>query len=227
MGRGYSLPAFYHQSKVMKKVIFFLLPLLLIINGCSEKPLDLRQAQRDCSVKQGFDYFSPGQARIGYLTYLKVNGIECPADFNLADPVNPQVKINVAGVLSWLAWDETKKGRIVFASRVSSTNKDKLLEMSKTIQPGAGVELAFTMYSFDGNTAGYFPSLSSNSYILTGSIDTSNGHIMYYQSGDAEMDVTNPVNFNFQLGIEPSESTQKILLSSAPGKHSYKNWGGK
>ena len=211
----------------MKKLIFILLPLLLIFTGCGKSAL-VPASQRFCSITKGFNLISPGLIdRVGYLTYLKIGNLECASDITVTDPVNLTGELKVIGVVSWLSWNENKDGPVVFAAQVSSNNKDSLTAFGKTDLTGIDIHFGFTLYDLDLKTGKYYPSLSPDNNVLRGIIDVENGHMLYYMSPDSGVDVTDPVNFNFQLGIKPNDTVQKIMTASTPDKNSLKNWGGK
>jgi hypothetical protein len=210
----------------MKKLILLFLPLLLIFTGCG-KPVDTGVGQRFCSITHGFNFFTPGVARIGYITYLKIGGVEYAPDFEVTDPVHSGNKITVFGVASWLAWKGNQTDAVVFAAQVSGDNEQKLLELGKNDLTGIAIEFSFALYDFDSKANAYFISLSSNSQILSGTLDEEGGHLLYYMSNDTGVEVATPPNYNFQLGVKPDATPQKLQTAQSAGKSSLKIWGGK
>lgn len=210
----------------MKKLILLLLPLFLIFSGCG-KPTNNPAAQRFCDLTHGFNFFTPGQARIGYITYLKIGGVEYAADFDVTDPTHPDNKMKVFGVASWVAWKGQQTDAVVFAAQVSADNEQNLLALGKNDLTGIAIEFSFVLYDFDSKANTYYKSLSSNSQILTGTLDEEGGHLLYYMSNDTGVEVKTPPNYNFQLGVKPDFTPQKLQIAQSAGKSSLKNWGGK
>jgi hypothetical protein len=220
------LPAPYNFNH-MKKLLLLILPLLLVFTGCG-KPTLVPPSQRFCSLTKGFNLLAPGLVnRIGYITYLKIGTMECAADLTITDPENPANKVEVIGVVSWLSWNGGKADPVVFAAQVSAANKDTLATLGKTDLKGTDIQFAFALYDLDSVTGFYYQSLSSNNAMLQGRLHVENGHHLYYMSADSGVDVTEPVNYNFQLGVKPNDIQQKILAAEAAGKSQLQAWGKK
>jgi len=211
----------------MKKILLLVLPLLLIFTSCG-KPTLVPSSQRFCSLTKGFNLLAPGLVnRVGYITYLKIGTLGCSADLTVADPENSTNKMKVIGVVSWLSWNGGKTDPVVFAAQVSAVNKDLLLPFGNTDLTGVDIQFGFALYDLNSVTGFYYQSLSSTNAMLQGTLHVDNGHPLYYMSADSRVDVTEPVNYNFQLGVKPNDIQQKILTAEAAGKSKLQVWGRK
>lgn len=209
----------------MRKTYFLLLTVILLLSaaGCGEKAVEIPTSidgQRFCSVIQGFNFLPTRQSVAGYITYMKIRGVEFAADLEVINPAAYPSKMNVFGVVSWLTWRENPTDPVVFAAQVSGDNKNKLAALGSTDLTGADIEFSFDLYFYDKQKGAYTKFLTSNEKILKGSLYKQEEHLLYLMSTDSRGDVTTPENFNFQLGVGPEGAGQEIIVGGEA-----KGWG--
>jgi hypothetical protein len=209
-------------------IIICFLALVLLLTGCGgEAATNTTSAaatattqgvQMSCNIEQGFHLNTENQDPVGHINYLKINGTEIPADFTVTDPENPARKTKVVGIVKWLMWEGKAGDPVVFAAQVSAGNKDRLAALGKNDLTGTEIEFSFTMYA---NVGWYFKAVSTNGQTLKGTLQTENGHLLYYISAEPGTIVAMPQNYDFQLGVAPGATRQEIMNGDQAER-----WGG-
>jgi hypothetical protein len=209
----------------MKNLLLLLLPLIIILTGCRAKAENPNAGYHSCNVVQGFTLPPYQRESVGYITSLKIGGMEGAADITVTDPINTGATMKVFGVLSWLTWREGDNDPVVFAAQVSSVNKDKLAALKKAELTGVEIEFSFSVYDYDLKADAYYRSVSSGTTILKGTLHKEGEQILFLVSPDSSAFVANPENFNFQLGVKGTGGGQSITITEAGGKVTEKEWG--
>jgi hypothetical protein len=209
----------------MKKLLLLVLPLLIIITGCGGKAAETNNGQRFYSLLQGFEYIPSRQDPVGYITSLKIGGVEGAADITVPDPMDITAKLKVFGVVSWFTWREGANDPVVFAAQVSEANKENLTALGKTDLTDLKIDFSFVLYDYDVKTRAYYKVMSSGTETLQGTLYKQDKYPLFLMSTDSSAVVSSPKNFNFQLGVKGTGG-QKIIIGEAGGEVSALPWGG-
>ncbi len=211
----------------MKIMLLAILLIPLILSGCGKavQTTDATAGMYGCSVQQGFTFYPWRQWPIGYITYLKMGGVEYTADLPVTDPLDQAKKINVFGVISQLMWQGNNTDPIVFAAQVSAENQRMLAASENADFSKMDVEFSFTIYQFDTKAKTYFKLLSSNTKILQGTVHKQGQYYLFLISNDVGAEVNPPDNYNFQLGVKPDNKPQEIQIGISAKNSTLKAWG--
>jgi uncharacterized protein YceK len=211
----------------MKKLLLIMLLIPLILSGCGKaaQTTNPLAGMYTGSVEQGFEFFPWRQWPIGYITYLKLGGVEYTADLQVTDPLNQPNKINVFGVISQLMWKGATTDSIVFSAQVSTNNQKMLAATENADFSKMDVDFSFVIYQFDTKANKYFKRISSGTQALQGMVHKEGEYYLYLISTDLGAEVNPPDNYTFQLGVEPKGVTQEIEIGTSAKDSTVKPWG--
>ena len=132
---------------------------------------------------------------------------------------------SVVGVVSGIFWDGGYAEPISFSCQVSDKNKSLLQFMTHSVLSNTAVEYTFTIYNYDFNAKKYYKCFHTNSVKLNGMIYKSGGTLAFDIDTEASVEVTNPQNYTFSLGVIPLPQKQDIHLAFSVTDRLVKLWG--
>ena len=201
-----------NKENAVKRLFLAMLLSVIILSGCGKAATtttDPMAGTYTASVEQGFEYFPWRQWPIGYITYLKLGGVEYTTDLQVTDPLNPPNKIQVFGVISQLMWRGADTDPIVFSAQVSTDNQRMLAGSENADFSKMDVEFSFAIYQYDTKTDKYFVRIGSGTEVLQGGVHKEGQYYLFLINSDLGADVNPPDNYTFELGVQPRTSRRK------------------
>lgn len=112
----------------------------------------------NCDAKAGYNFVLGNTVKIGHLLKLSFSnaGKDLVADTPVPNPMDPESKINVAGVFDHIAWEGGPTDPTQLSFRLSPKNKATLQEALSSLTGGSEVEVEFVVYDYDYSEKKYF-----------------------------------------------------------------------
>ena len=182
--------------------------------------------QKNCDVKQGYDYQKDVQTPIGYITSLKIGDQELKADQTVKDPMAPDTDFPVVAVLSGVIWTLGVTDPFHFSGQISVYNKQNVLSLTYKSLSKVDVTFKVAVYEYDPIQKKYFKCmLGTDDAVLNGLVEKSNGELTLSISDDASHEVISPENYAFHVGINPQPSAQTVTVATSFSDKVVKSWG--
>jgi len=180
-----------------------------------------------CSVYQGFNFQKDGQDIVGHIVALKVGTSQLSADLSVTDPTsaNMATYVKVVGVVSSIFWNGGYADPIQFNCQVSTTNKNTLATLQHQSMANTEIELNFNIYDYDPDAKLYFKAFHTNDAAVKGLVMKEGGELQMNISMDQSMDIVNPKNYSFFLGVMPQPQSQDIMMAVSNSAKFAKKWG--
>lgn len=179
-----------------------------------------------CSVSQGFNFQKDAQDSVGHVTALKVGDKEFAADLEITDPENVSGdKVKVVGVMSNIFWNGGFAEGINFSCQISTANKTDASVLTNSELSNTNVEFQFNVYKFDPVEKKYYKAFHSNETALLGIVEKTGSALNISVSEESGYEVTNPLNFDFTIGVNPQETKQDLHLAFSVSAKLAKGWG--
>jgi len=180
-----------------------------------------------CSVSQGFNFQKDAQVLIGHINSLKIGTTQLKADLSVTDPTsaNMATYVKVYGVVSSIYWEGGYADPIQFSCQVTTDNKNTLATLQHSQMSNTEVDVQFTIYDYDPTAKVFFKCFHTNDAIVNGLIMKSGGQLDMNVSMDQSMEIVNPKNYTFVLGVMPQEVSQDIHLAMSNTAKFVKKWG--
>lgn len=127
----------------------------------------------ECDAKAGYNFVLGNTGKIGHLLELSFSnaGKDLAADTPVPNPMNPEEKVNVAGVLDNISWEGGPTDPTSLSFRLSPGNKATLQEALSSLTGGSEVDMKFVIYDYDYSTKDYFMHFHTNDaklkYVIT------------------------------------------------------------
>jgi hypothetical protein len=179
---------------------------------------------RTCDVYQGYNYKKDVQATIGYITKMKIGDTDLDVNQSCKDPMNPTADLKVVSVLGQFDWYAGPTDAIYFTGQLALSNKQKLVLLAFQDLVKVAVVFQFAVYEFDPAAEKYFKAATCDA-ALNGILEKNGADLNLSVSNDASTEVQSPLNYQFQIGVKPQPSSQKITLASGQGKNIVRLWG--
>lgn len=179
-----------------------------------------------CSVSQGFNFQKDAQDSVGHVTALTIGDKTFAADLEITDPEDvASGKVKVVGVMSNIFWNGGFAEGISFSCQISTTNKTDASVLTNSELSNTNVEFQFNVYKFDPVEKKYYKAFHSNDTALKGLVEKNGSSLNISVSEDAGYEVTNPLNFDLSLGVNPQEVKQDLHLAFSVSAKLAKGWG--
>lgn len=180
-----------------------------------------------CSVVQGFNFQKDSQDIVGHIVALKIGTSQLSADLSVTDPTsaNMATYVKVVGVASSIFWNGGYADPIQFSCQVSTTNKNTLATLQHQSMANTEVELNFNIYDYDPDAKLYFKAFHTNNAAVNGLIMKSGGDLEMNISMEQSMEIVNPKNYSFFLGVMPQPQSQDIMMAVSNTAKFAKKWG--
>jgi hypothetical protein len=181
----------------------------------------------NCSVYQGFNFQKDSQDLVGHIVSVKVGTSDLSADLSVTDPTsaNMATYVKVVGVVSSIYWNGGYADPLQFSCQVSTTNKNTLATLQHQSMSNTEVEVKFNIYDYDPDAKVYFKCFHSNDAVVKGLIMKSGGELQLSISMDQSMEIVNPKNYTFFLGVMPQPQSQDIMMAVSNTAKFAKKWG--
>ena len=180
-----------------------------------------------CSVRQGFNFEKDAQVLVGHINSLSIAGSALKADISATDPTsaNMATTVKVMGIVSQIYWAGGYADPIQFSCQVSTDNKNTLATLQHSSLSNTEIEVKFTIYDYDPSAKKFFKCFFSDDAGSKGLIEKSGGTLALSIDMDQSMEVTNPKNYTFSLGVMPKEVDQSIHMAVSDSAKFVKHWG--
>ncbi len=180
-----------------------------------------------CSVRQGFNFEKDAQILVGHINSMKIAGTELKADIQVTDPLSADMAgtVKVFGVVSQIFWEGGYADPIQFSCQVSTENKNTLATIQHSKMSNTEVEFKFTIYDYDPTAKKFFKCFFSDDAGSKGLVEKSGGTLALSIEMDQSMEVVNPKNYTFTLGVMPKEEDQSIHMAVSDSAKFVKHWG--
>lgn len=111
-----------------------------------------------CDAKAAYNFVLGTTGKIGHLLKLTFSnaGKDLVADTAVPDPMDPESKVKVAGVLDFISWHGGPTDPTSFTFRLSPANKATLQEALSSLTGGSEVEIEYVVYDYDYTQKKYF-----------------------------------------------------------------------
>ena len=187
----------------------------------------MAEVSLNCNVYQGFNFKASEQARVGFLTSLKIGSTDFTADIEVQDPTSNDGKIKAVAILSHAQWSTGKTDGVFLTGNVSAKNKQAIRQLTMDDLSNTSVEYKFDIYEYDQaeGAAKYYKSFHANDTAMKGLFERNGTNLAIQMSNDPSHQVQSPKNFNLYLGIKPDEKAQTLIYAtSSTAKKAYP-WG--
>lgn len=183
--------------------------------------------QKNCDIKQGYDFKKDIQRTVGYITSLKVGDTELKADQTVKDPTSPETDYPVVAVLSGAGWHLGPTDTIYFTGQISVANKQQVALLVYKDLSKVDVEFKFAVYEYDPLEKKYFQCmLPTEDSALKGLLEKEGGDLSIGVADDPSPEPQMPQNHSFHIGIKPqTEAEQKVTLAASYSEKVVKAWG--
>lgn len=180
-----------------------------------------------CSVYQGFNFQKDSQDKIGHIVALSIGGNAITADLTVTDPTSANMSgtVKVVGVVSGIQWGGGYADPIQFSCQVSTTSKNSLATLQHQSMSNTEVEVQFNIYDYDPDAKVYFKCFHTNDASVKGLVAKSGGSLEINITMDQSMEVVNPKNYSFYMGVMPQPTAQDILMAVSNTSKFAKKWG--
>lgn len=179
---------------------FVVLAVLLLLAG-SAIAADI---SKSCDIYRGFNYSHGQTSPVGVLTQLTIGGeIELQADFVVTDPLDPQMELEVVGVLGSVDWAGGYSDPLHFSAQVSSANKDEIDRLLGRLSTAPEMEFGFAVFEWDPEERRYYLSFHDNGEVLFGEILEDGGELAIMIDDRPNEEIHRPVNFTFSVSVLP------------------------
>ena len=179
-----------------------------------------------CDISQGFNFQKDAQCLIGHLTELKIGDTDYKKDLNVTDPTKVDGdKLKVVGVISNIYWEGGHANPVLVNCRVSTDNKQGSILLQHKSLSNTEVTYAFVIYDYDPKEKKFYPCFHCDSTALKGLVAKNGGELDLAIDIDQAGDVVSPKNFNFFVGIMPTEEEQEAHYAVNVNAKFVKKWG--
>jgi len=181
----------------------------------------------NCSVYQGFNFQKDSQDIVGHIVALTLGTQAVTADLSVTDPTSSDMGtyVKVVGVVSSIYWNGGYADPIQFNCQVSTTTKNYLATQQHKSMSNTDVEVNFNIYDYDPDAKVYFKAFFTNDTSVKGLIMKAGGELQMNINMDQSMEVVNPKNYSFSLGVMPQAVSQDILMAVSNSNKFVKKWG--
>lgn len=181
----------------------------------------------NCSVYQGFNFQKDAQDIVGHIVALTLGTQAVTADLSVTDPTSSDMGtyVKVVGVISSIYWNGGYADPIQFSCQVSTATKNYLASQQHKSMSNTDVEMNFNIYDYDPDAKVYFKAFNTNDATVKGLILKAGGELQMNINMDQSMEVVNPKNYSFTLGVMPQPISQDILMAVSNSDKFAKKWG--
>ncbi|CAH9052547.1 hypothetical protein PSECIP111951_00643 [Pseudoalteromonas holothuriae] len=184
-----------------------------------------------CNVEQGFNFQKDVQCLIGHLSELEIFSDDkgkFKMDMAVSNPTkvggDEETKEKVVGVISNIFWMGGHADPIYIACRISTENKTTAVILKHTILSDTKVKFKFTVYDYDPKDKIFYPCFYCDDS-FEGLVANAFGDLEFGVNMDAAGDIDSPKNYDFYIGIMPSEVAQKVNIAFDKDAKITKTWG--
>jgi hypothetical protein len=181
--------------------------------------------QKNCDIKQGFDFKKDIQTPVGFLTSLTIGGTTIKADLTVKDPMSPATDLPVVAVLSGAMWELGPTDALYYTGQVSTANKQNLQTLIYTDFSKVDVVCAFAVYAYDPIQKAYFQCMLPTGDPLNGLVEKNGADLNMSVADDQSGEIQSPENYAFQIGFKPQPASQQITLATSFSVKVVKAWG--
>lgn len=186
------------------------------------------QFSRALDVYQGYNFKKDVQTAVGYITAMKVQAKDLPADQNVPtpDPDQQGADTSVVAVLTRVYWGTGLTDAIYFSGQISNENRKTLAEAVINSLTNVEIEFTFDVYEYDpgDKEPAYFKCISGEN--LRGLVEKSGEDLSLAVANMPSDEVQSPQNFSFQVGIKPQAREEKtITIGVSKSAKIPKKWG--
>lgn len=180
-----------------------------------------------CSVYQGFNFQKDAQDLVGHIVALSIAGNAITADMTVTDPTSSNMTgtVKVVGVVSAIQWGGGYADPIQFSCQVSTATKNTLATLQHQSLSNTEVALNFNIYDYDPDAKVYFKCFHCNDTQLKALVAKSGGSLDLNISLEQSMEVVNPKNYSYSMGVMPQNVSQDILMAVSNTSKFAKKWG--
>lgn len=183
------------------------------------------QFTKACDVYQGFNFKKDVSTTVGFITALKVNGVEITADVTAKDPLNPTTDLPVSAVLREVSWATGTTDAIYFTGQLTAGNRQNLALMVYKDLTSVEVLFKYNVYEYDPVAKKYFKCFHANDTEMKGILEKNGADLTLSVADDASTDVQSPLNYSFHIGVKPQPAEQTLTIATADQKNVVKQWG--
>jgi hypothetical protein len=185
-----------------------------------------QDANQFCDVVQGFNLRKDAQAKVGFLTKLRVGKQTFDADFACKDPENNQSDKKVVAVLSHLQWSTSPTDPVKMRGYLSDDARKKLVTLLMTDMSDLSVDYQFDVYTYDYDEKKYYKCLTSKDTDMNGLLFKEGGGALSCSvQEEPNMSVQQPRNYLMDITVKPEAKQQAIHYSTSVSGKLVLNWG--
>jgi hypothetical protein len=182
--------------------------------------------QKQCDVKQGYNFKKDVQTAVGFVTSLKLGDQTLKADQTVKDLLAPDTALPVVVVCSGAMWELGVTDALYFTGQISVYNKQQVLQLVYKGMTKVDVVFKFAVYEYDPIQKAYFKCLlPTDDKELNGLLEKNGEDLNLSVSDDPSGEVQSPANYAFQIGIKPQPSDQVVTVGTSFSDKVVKNWG--
>jgi hypothetical protein len=182
--------------------------------------------QKNCDVKQGYDFKKDIQTPVGYITSLKIGDATLKADQTVKDPLAPETDLAVVAVLSGAMWELGVTDALYYTGQLSVYNKQQTQLLTYKDLAKVEVLVKVAVYAYDPIEKKYFKCmLGTDDAELKGILEKNGGDLNLTVADDSSPEVQSPENYAFQIGVKPQPSAQVVTVATSFSDKVVKAWG--
>lgn len=183
------------------------------------------------SHTQGFNFSKDRQDVVGFITGLKINGADVPADITVKAPDDPDSDLKVVGVTTHVFWTTEVTGEIRFSAQVSTKTKNTFKELLLNTLKDSSIEIKFDVFEYDTTCTPqkYYKSFHTNDAAIKASLKKNGtaaaASLDIHIGNDADTEVQQPQNFTLTVGFVPEPEAQDLHMAVSNSAKFVKQWG--
>ena len=183
------------------------------------------QYRKPLDIYQGYNFKKDKQTPIGFITKMKLMGMDLAVDQTCKDPMNPAADIKVFAIMSDVLWETGVTDAVYLSGQVSVANKQSIMTSIYSEQSNIEVIFSFKVYEYDAVAKKYFLAFHSGDVSMKGLLEKNGEDLNLTVADDASTEVQSPLNYAFQIGIKPQASEQILYLAVGEQMQITKAWG--
>lgn len=185
----------------------------------------MAQFRKQCDVVQGYNFKKDVQTIVGFITKLKVGGLDITADTTVKNPLKPTEDLKVVGVAGDVLWELGVTDAVYLTGQVSVYNRQNVMGLIINDMTNIEVIFQFVVFEYDPVAKAYFKCFHVNDTDMKGILEKKGKDLNLTITEDPSADVQSPENYTLTVGIKPQPSAQSMTVASSSKKNVVKSWG--
>lgn len=183
------------------------------------------QFRKQCDVYQGYNFKKDQTTTVGFVTKLKIGGVDLAADQTCKSPLKSTEDLKVVAVASDVLWELGVTDAVYITGQVSVFNRQAMMDLIINNLTSIEVVYQFAVFDYDPVDKVYFKCFHSNGTDMNGLLEKKGKDLNLTITEEASTEVESPENYTFNIGIKAQSTAQALTIASSSKKNVVKAWG--